>query len=180
MRAMEEWKKKQAEKEKEGSAKDDIIERMRLDKARLQKDLEESGNSSSLSVPKAAESKAVEESYTTDDFDDVSVSGSGSKKFELASRAPAQASTTSTAFAKSKAKIDDSLKSSTSGLSASNSKSIGDLKSNSRLGESSDVYDDDEFESMSKSHKDMQKALPVVQKLETLKSINSNASNTVV
>ena len=41
--------------------------------------MEESGNSSSLSVPKtsSAASKGVEESYTTDEFDDVSISGSG-------------------------------------------------------------------------------------------------------
>ena len=50
------------------------------------------------------------------------------------------------------AKVEDSLRSSTDGYSVSNSKSIGDLKSNSRIGESSDVYDDDEFESVSKSH----------------------------
>ena len=67
-------------------------------------------------------------------------------------------------------KIEDSLKSDTSGFSASNSKSNNELKSVSRFGESSDVYDDDEFESLSKSHKEMNKVLPTVTKLETLKS----------
>ena len=68
-----------------------------------------------------------------------------------------------------KARVEDSLKSDTSGFSVSNSKSIGDLKSNSKIGESSDVYDDDEFESVSKSNKQMNKILPTVQKLTTLK-----------
>ena len=48
---MKEWKKKQEEKEKESSAGNAIIEKMRLDRARGLQDLEESGNSSSLSVP---------------------------------------------------------------------------------------------------------------------------------
>lgn len=81
----------------------------------------------------------MEESYTTDEFEDVSMSGSGSKKLELWS------AKTKTTGSKSN-KIDDSLKSSNSYLSVSNSKSINDLKSNSRIGESSDVYDDDDFE----------------------------------
>ena len=81
----------------------------------------------------------MEESYTTDEFEDVSMSGSGSKKLELWS------GKTKTTGSKSN-KIDDSLKSSNSYLSVSNSKSINDLKSNSRIGESSDVYDDDDFE----------------------------------
>ena len=122
---------------------------MRLDRARLQ-DLEESGNSSSLSAPKAAGSKpGVEESYTSDDFEEsVSLSQSGSKKFDLLSgkTKPTTATTTS------KPKVEDSLKSDTSGYSISNSKSIGDLKSNSRIGESSE-YDDNDFESISKSNK---------------------------
>lgn len=78
------------------------------------------------------------------------------------------------------AKVEDSLRSSTDGYSVSNSKSIGDLKSNSRIGESSDVYDDDEFESVSKSHTQMNKVLPTVKKLETLKSITSETSPTKV
>ena len=84
---MKEWKKKQEEKEKEGSASNAIIDKMRQDnaaRARAQ-EIEESGNSSSLSAPKASQLKGgnVEESYTTDEFEEsVSVSGSGSKKFE--------------------------------------------------------------------------------------------------
>lgn len=51
---------------------------MRQDRARFQ-DLEESGNSSSLSVPKVIGAKpGVEESYTSDDFEEsVSLSQSG-------------------------------------------------------------------------------------------------------
>lgn len=79
---------------------------------------------------------------------------------------------------KTKSKIEDSLKSSTDGYSVSNSKSLGDLKSNSRIGESSDVYEDEIFDSYqaSKSAKDMNKALPVVKKLATLKSIGSTTT----
>lgn len=164
---MEKWKKEQQQKEKESSGKSSIIDQMRLDRARLQ-DLEESGNSSSLSVPKAIGAKTgVEESYTSDDFEEsVSLSQSGSKKFDKLSgitKPTTQASK----------KVEDSLKSDTSGYSVSNSKSLGDLKSNSRIGESSDVYDDDDFESVSKSNKQMNKILPTVQKLTTLKSIES-------
>jgi hypothetical protein len=78
---------------------------------------------------------------------------------------------------KPKPKIEDSLKSDTSGFSASNSKSANEVKSASRFGESSDVYDDDEFESVSKSHKEMNKILPTVGKLTTLKSMTSNVSS---
>ena len=144
---MKEWKKKQEEKEKENSAGNTIIEKMRLDRARLQ-DLEESGNSSSLSAPKAAGAKTgVEESYTSDDFEEsVSLSQSGSKKFDMLS-GKTKPSTAA------RPRVEDSLKSDTSGYSISNSKSIGDLKSNSRIGESSDVYSEDAFESISKSNK---------------------------
>jgi len=164
IRLMNEWKKKQEEKEKESSATNTIIEKMRLDQARLRQELDESANSSSLSAPKAflSKEKPPEESYTSDDFEDVSISGSGSKNL-----------TSMSGKGMSKAKIDDSLKSSTSGYSMSNSKSIGGLKSNSQIAESSDVYEDDEFESVSKSHKEMQKLLPTVAKLETLKSIGN-------
>ena len=157
LKAVEKWKKEQAEKEKEGSGKNSIIDKMRIDQARIRQELEESGNSSSLSVPKAAEAKAVEDSYTTDEFEDMSMSGSHSKKNDVWSgRMKADES-------KSKpTKVDDSLKSSTSGYSVSNSKSLGELKSNSRIGESSDAYDDDVFDSMSKSHGAMNKALPTV------------------
>ena len=168
---MEEWKKKQAEKEKEGSATNDIIEKMRLDQARLRAaDIEDSGNSSSLSVPKTfSKDKPVEESYTTDDWEEVSMSGSGSKKIESWS------GKTKTSGSKP-TRIDDSLKSSNSYISASNSKSINDMKSNSRVADSSDVYDTDDFEnSVSKSHKEVAKALPTIKKLETLKSRDSNS-----
>lgn len=52
LKMMEEWKKKQEEKEKAGSGGNSVIEKMRLDQARLRAEMEESGNSSSLSVPK--------------------------------------------------------------------------------------------------------------------------------
>lgn len=116
--------------------------------------MEESGNSSSLSVPvpKMGLSKQPEEeSGYSDSFDDVSISGS-SKRLE--SGWPGKL--------KSKVKVEDSLKSDTSGYSVSNSKSVNELKSNSRIGDSSDVYEDEEFESLSKSHKEMNKVLPTV------------------
>lgn len=101
------------------------------------------------------------------------MSQSESKKFDLISGKTKPSATT----AASKAKVEDSLKSDTSGYSVSNSKSIGELKSNSRIGESSDVYDDDDFVSISKSNQQMNKILPTVQKLTTLKSIESNKSS---
>ena len=83
---MKEWKRKQEEKEKEGSGTNTIIDKMRQDNARArQQEVDESGNSSSLSAQKTSQQKGanVEESYTTDEFEEsVSVSGSGSKKFE--------------------------------------------------------------------------------------------------
>ena len=83
---MKEWKRKQEEKEKEGSASNAIIDKMREANARARaQEIEESGNSSSLSAQKASQLKGgnVEESYTTDEFEEsVSVSGSGPKKFE--------------------------------------------------------------------------------------------------
>ena len=63
----------------------------------------------------------------------------------------------------------------TSGLSMSNSKSANELKSLSRVGESSDVYDED-FEAISQSHQQMNKVLPTIKKLETLKSFQSVTS----
>ena len=77
---MKEWKRKQEEKEKEGSAGNTVIDKMRMDLARKQHDMEDSAGSSSLSLHKPISSAAksgVEESYTTDEFDDVSISGSG-------------------------------------------------------------------------------------------------------
>lgn len=101
-------------------------------------DLEDSGASSSLSVPKTAAAKAPEDSYTTDEFEDVSMSGSGAKQFEFASGKK-------NTFQGGRSKVDES---DTSGLSMSNSKSANELKSLSRVGESSDVYDED-FEAIS-------------------------------
>ena len=153
---------------------------MRIDQARLRQEIEESGNSSSLSVPKAtAEAKTVEDSYTTDEFEDMSMSGSHSKKNDVWS-----GKMKADEIKSKPTKVDDSLKSSTSGYSVSNSKSIGDLKSNSRIGESSDAYEDDVFDSMSKSHGAITKALPAIkdkspvktvakQPLQTLQSLKS-------
>jgi len=80
------------------------------------------------------------------------MSNSGSKKFEFASGK----------MKPGYKKIEDSLKSDTSGISASASKSLGELKSNSRIGESSDAYTDDEFASYSKSNNALNKILPPV------------------
>ena len=78
---MKEWKKKQEEKEKEGSSANAMIDKMRQENARArQQEVDESGNSSSLSAPKTSQMKFgnAEESYTTDEFEEsVSVSGSG-------------------------------------------------------------------------------------------------------
>ena len=80
---------------------------MRLDRARLQ-DLEESGNSSSLSVPKGSNAKAGEEaSYTSDVFEEsVSMSQSDHKKFDMLS---GKMKPSSAVTAASKAKVEDSL-----------------------------------------------------------------------
>lgn len=164
---MNEWKRRQEEKDKEGTASNNLIDKMRMDQARLRAEMEESGNSSSLSVQKPGVSKPEEESAYSDSFDDVSISGSA-KRIEgnLAGKL------------KKRPNVEDSLKSDTSGYSVSNSKSANELKSASRIGESSDVYEDDEFESLSKSHKEMNKVLPTVKKLETLKSLGSGSSPT--
>ena len=45
------------------------------------------------------------------------------------------------------------------------------MKSGSRIGESSDAYDDDRWESVSKSNVEVAKAMPQVKKLESLKSV---------
>ena len=48
--------------------------------------MEDSANSSSLSTHKAAgppKEKPIEESYSSDAFEDVSMSGSGSKKMDV-------------------------------------------------------------------------------------------------
>ena len=83
IKRMKEWRAKQAEKEETG--KDSIINQMRIDQARLRNvdDLEDSANSSSLSHPK--KEKPADESqsaYSSDAFDEVSMSGSGSKKID--------------------------------------------------------------------------------------------------
>ena len=106
--------------------------------------MEDSANSSSLSQSKSAEpskEKPIEESYSSDAFEDVSMSGSGSKKMDLWS-------------GKTKAgKIDESAVSSNSNLTSSQLKSVErkSQKSSSAIGESSQGYDYDEFDSLSKS-----------------------------
>lgn len=53
---MKEWKRKQEEKEKEGSGTNTIIDKMRQDNARArQQEVDESGNSSSLSAQKTSQ-----------------------------------------------------------------------------------------------------------------------------
>ena len=134
---MNEWKKRQAEKEQEEEGKNSLIDQMGIDAARL-RDIEESANSSSLSHQKAE--KPIEESYSSDAFEDVSMSGSGSKKLDVLSGRT------------KKERIEESLVSSNSNLASSHQKSAErkSQKSSSAIGESSN-YDDDVFDSLSKS-----------------------------
>ena len=83
---------------------------MRLDQARLrQADMEESANSSSLSQQREAlaKEKPIEESYSSDAFEDVSMSGSGSKKLDVWSGKM------------KKERVEDSMVSSNSNLASS-------------------------------------------------------------
>ena len=50
------------------------------------------------------------------------------------------------------------------------------MKSGSRIGESSDAYDDDRWESVSKSNIEMAKAMPQIKKLESLKSVDRDTA----
>lgn len=75
MRKMEAWKKAQADKEREQEK--GIFNKIKLDQARLRAEQEESVGSSSVSI--GQKNKKPEESYSSDPFEDVSVSGSGSK-----------------------------------------------------------------------------------------------------
>ena len=111
---------------------------MRLDAARLKAakglndDSEESSElSSRQKLAPPATRKALEESYASDSFEDVSVSGSGS-------RVP------SSWASKHRAKnVEDSMKSGSS---------KGKAGTASGIGESSSNYDEEAFDSLSKSH----------------------------
>lgn len=70
---MEAWKKAQAEKEQEQDK--NIFNKAKLEQARLRAD--DSVGSSSMST--AQKNKGPEESYSSDPFEEVSASGSGSK-----------------------------------------------------------------------------------------------------
>lgn len=154
-RIMDEWKKKQEEKNKQPSAMDSMIEKIRSFKNKMDDDdITESGISSSMA---SAVKKQPEESYTSDDFEDVSMSASisGSKplsdKLNWAQKI------------KDNAKSTESLRSSTSALSSSRQKSAltdsygkDSSQKDSSARDSSDVADssgkyDEDFESLSKS-----------------------------
>ena len=115
---------------------------MRLDAARLKAanglndDSEESSElSSRQKLAPPATRKALEESYNSDSFEDVSVSGSGS-------RVPASWAT------KNRSKnVEDSMKS-----GSSKGKTGGAVGTASGIGESSSNYDEDAFDSLSKSN----------------------------
>lgn len=67
---MNEWKRKQEEKNKATEKKTPIV-------SKPTQEIEESGASSSMSVG-GKKTENVVESYTSDDFEDTSMSGSGS------------------------------------------------------------------------------------------------------
>lgn len=69
LRKMEAWKKAQAEKERD---QENIFNKSKLDQARQRADHDESAASGSMA-------KGAEESYSSDPFEEVSVSGSGDK-----------------------------------------------------------------------------------------------------
>lgn len=109
---MEEWKAKQAAKDKLNNPQTNV----------------KPITASALSSLQKAK---VEDSYTSDSFEDVSVSGSGSKTMSMSSK---------------------------SGVSVSNSGALGNIAvaekglKMSKIEESSDVgYEDDDFESLSRS-----------------------------
>ena len=92
--------------------------------------------------PSASKEKGPEESYSSDAFEDVSMSGSGSKKLDLWS-----------GKMKTGGKPEDSMVSSNSNLTSSQLKSADrkSQKSSQGISDSSDRYDNDEFDSLSKS-----------------------------
>ena len=117
---MEAWKKAQALKEEEQEK--DVFNKSKLDQARMKAQMEESAGSSSMST--GQKNKKPEDSYSSDPFEDVSVSGSGSND------------KINNIWTKNKEKKEEKL------IIAR------------KITESSDKYDDDEFDSMSKSKSD--------------------------
>jgi hypothetical protein len=113
MKAMNEWKKKQDEKNKAADKKAAPTPKPAYE-------VEESGASSSMSVG-GRKTENVVESYTSDDFEDTSMSGSGS--------------------ASNSGLVQKVVKPATT-------KPASTLK---KIEESSDVYEDDDFESLSRS-----------------------------
>ena len=160
---MEDWKRRQDEKAKESSGKGTLLDKMNNYQSMLKdspRAIEESGNSSSISGTKKPD---VEESYSADSFDE-SLSGSNSKKSNIWTEKLKMVSDEV-----KKGAIEDSLKSLTSSMAASGSKDKS-IKS-SAIEESSERYEDDEFESISKSKGEMA-FIPTKQepkKLTTLK-----------
>lgn len=134
---MNEWKKKQEEKNK-------LAEKKTAPAIKPTTEIEESGVSSSMSAG-GRKGENIAESYTSDDFEDTSMSGSGS-------------ASTSGQIQK--------LAGSQAGAKPNTGKPASTLK---KIEESSDIYEDDEFESLSKSQQQMNQILPVpAKKLPTV------------
>lgn len=114
---MEAWKKAQTEKEIE--MEKGAFNKSKLEQARLRAQVEESVGSSSMST--GHKGKKAEESYSSDPFEDVSMSGSGSKEVNNI---------------------------------WTKNKTTAVVAPNRKVTESSDKYEDDEFDSMSKSKSD--------------------------
>lgn len=113
--------------------------------------IEESGNSSSMSGNKKPD---IEESYS-DSFDE-SLSNSNSKRSNIWNTDKLK----SVSDDIKKGAIEDSLKSLTSNMSGSHSKDKSQ-KSSSVIEEDSEKYEDDEFDSVSKSKGEMMNFLAV-------------------
>ena len=144
IKKMNEWRQQQKDKEKE-AAPSSIINEEKLNQARMRAKIDESDSSlMSDAKPSAQKEKGPEESYSSDAFEDVSMSGSGSKKLDLWSGNKNKG-----------VKPEDSVVSSNSNLTSSQLKSVErsgkSQKSSQGISDSSDRYDADEFDSLSKS-----------------------------
>lgn len=125
MRIMNEWKAKQKAKEEAESSK-----QIRVPSPSKYADIEESNNSSSYQssqskpiVVAQRSSDQVGDSYTSDEFEDASMSNSSSKVKTLLAKQPASQA----------------------------QKTGPQTKPLKKIEESSDVYEDDDFESLSRS-----------------------------
>jgi hypothetical protein len=138
MKSVNEWKSKQDKLNKVNNDKKPVV----IPKT-SNYEVEESGVSSSVGTSKKSEN--VGESYTSDDFEDTSMSGSGS--------------------ASNSGQISKIITQNQKNAVAK-SQPASTLK---KIEESSDVYEDDEFESLSRSQQQMNQILPVpAKKLPTI------------